>query len=157
MICLLNPAAWYANLRMPYFYKDTCPVFQVTADAYGDHQVGCGGNGDRIHRHDSIRDAVFSAAQSADLAPRKEALSVIPDPAAGAADVYLPNWKRGQPAALDIHVISTIPANTSWSFHHSRICSASGGGEKDDRPCRGLPGCWCHFHPCCRGIFGRLE
>ena len=37
-----------------------------------DHQVGCGGNGDRIHRHDSLRDAIFSAAQSAALAPRKE-------------------------------------------------------------------------------------
>ncbi len=40
-------------------------------DAYGDHQVGCGGNGDRIHRHDSIRDALFSAAQTAALAPRR--------------------------------------------------------------------------------------
>ena len=30
----------------------------------GDHQVGCGGNGDRIHRHYSIRDALFSAAHS---------------------------------------------------------------------------------------------
>ena len=35
-------------------------------------QVGCGGNGDRIHRHDSVRDALFSAAQTAALAPRKE-------------------------------------------------------------------------------------
>ncbi len=29
-----------------------CPVCLKDADAYGDHQVGCGGNGDRIHRHD---------------------------------------------------------------------------------------------------------
>ena len=27
----------------------TCSVCQVTADAYGDHEVGYGGNGDRIH------------------------------------------------------------------------------------------------------------
>lgn len=40
--------------------------------------VGCGGNGDRIHRHDSIRDALFSAAQSAPLAPGREAPSLIP-------------------------------------------------------------------------------
>ena len=39
-----------------------CPICQGVADAFGDHQVGCGGNGDRIHRHDSIRDALFSAA-----------------------------------------------------------------------------------------------
>ena len=85
---------------------------QGAADAYGDHQVGCGGNGDRIHRHDSIREAVYSAAQSAALAPRKEAPSVIPGFSSRPADVYLPNWKRGQPAALDIHVISTMQQQT---------------------------------------------
>ena len=51
--------------------------FQVVADPPGDHQVGCGGNGDRIHRHDSVRDALFSAAQTAALAPRKEVPSLI--------------------------------------------------------------------------------
>ena len=69
-------------------------------------QVGCGGNGDRIHRHDSIRDAVFSAAQSAALAPRKEVPSLIPGSSSHPAGVYLPNWTRGQPAALDVTVIS---------------------------------------------------
>ena len=58
----------------------------MTADAYGDHQVGCGGNGDRIHRHDSVHDAVFSAAQSAALVPRKEAPSVIPGSSSRSAD-----------------------------------------------------------------------
>ena len=65
----------------------TCPVCQGTADAYGDHQVGCGGNGDRIYRHNSIRDAVFTAAQSAALAPRKEAPSVILGSSSRPADV----------------------------------------------------------------------
>ena len=71
----------------------------------GDHQVGCGGNGDRIHRH---RDAVFSAAQSAALAPRKEVPSLIPGSSSRPADVYLPNWTRGQPAALEVTVISPL-------------------------------------------------
>ena len=71
----------------------------AAADPLGDHQVGCGGNGDRIHRHDTIRDALFSAAQSAALAPRKE----VPIP-----DIFLPNWCRGRPAALDVTVISTM-------------------------------------------------
>ena len=31
-----------------------CPICLVTADSYGDHHVGCGGNGHRIHRHDSM-------------------------------------------------------------------------------------------------------
>ena len=85
-----------------------CPVYQAAADPYGDHQVGCGGNGDRIHRHDSLRDALFSAAQSAALAPRREVSSLIPGSSSRPADVYFPCWKQGQPAALDVSVISTL-------------------------------------------------
>ena len=85
-----------------------CPICHAVADPLGDHQVGCGGNGDRIHRHDSVRDALFSAAQTAALAPRKEVPSLIPGTSSRPADVYLPNWMRGQPAALDVHVISTL-------------------------------------------------
>ena len=65
--------------------------------------MGCGGNADRIFRHNSLRDAVFSAAQSAALAPRKEVPSLIPGTHNRPADVYLPCWKRGRPAALDIN------------------------------------------------------
>ena len=89
-----------------------CPICQVAADPFGDHQVGCGGIGDRILRHDSIRDAVFSAAQSAALAPRKEVPSLIPGTFSRPADIFLPNWQRGQPAALDVTVISTLQQST---------------------------------------------
>ena len=54
-----------------------CPICQWVA-VHGDHHGGCGGNSDRILWHDSIRDALFSAAQSAASAPRKEAPSLIP-------------------------------------------------------------------------------
>ena len=80
----------------------------MDADPLGDHQVGCGGNGDRIRRHDSIRAALFSAAQSAALVPRKEVPALIPGTHSRPADVYLPNWKRGQPAAIDVIVISAL-------------------------------------------------
>ena len=85
-----------------------CPICKEVSDVYVDHQVGCGGNGDRIHRHDSIRDALFSAAQSAALAPRKEVPSLIPGCSSRPADVFLPIWDRGRPAALDVTVISTM-------------------------------------------------
>ena len=81
-------------------------------DAFGDHQVGCGGIGDRIHRHNSIRDALFSAAQSAALAPRKEVPSLNAGSSSCPADVYLPNWKRDQPAALEVTVISSLQQQT---------------------------------------------
>ena len=74
--------------------------------------MGCGGNADRIFRHNSLRDAVFSAAQSAALAPRKEVPSLIPGSQHRPADVYLPCWKGGRPVALDITVISTMQQST---------------------------------------------
>ena len=81
-----------------------CPVCQSPADLYGDHQVGCEGNGNRIHRHNSHRDALYSAAQSAALAPRKEVSALIPGTSSRPVDVFLPIWNRGQPAALDVTV-----------------------------------------------------
>ena len=51
------------------------------------HQVGCGGNSDRIHRHDALCDALFAASQSAALAPRKEVPSLIPGSCSRPADI----------------------------------------------------------------------
>ena len=85
-----------------------CPICQAVFDPLGDHQVGCGGNGDRILWHDSIWDAIFSAAQSAALTPQREVPSLIPGSSSRPADVYLPNWKRGLPAALDVTMISIL-------------------------------------------------
>ena len=78
-----------------YDQRGPCPACGNKVDTYGDHQIGCGGNGDKTHRHDSIRDALFSVAQTAALAPRKEVPSLIPDSSNRPADIYLPNWKRG--------------------------------------------------------------
>ena len=68
-----------------------CPECRSTADPFGDHQVGCGGNGDRISRHNAICDVLFRAAQSAALST---------------------TWNHGRPAALDIHVISSLQQQT---------------------------------------------
>ena len=111
----LNLHDWEFRLCLQYWlglrmFEDgvSCSICGVMADPLGDHHVGCGGNGDRIYRHNSIRDAVFSAAQSAALAPRKEVPALIPGSSSRPADIYLPNWYRGQPAALDVTVISTL-------------------------------------------------
>ena len=51
-------------------YSSTCLAI---ADSFGDQQAtcSCGGHGDKIHKHDFIRDASFSAAKSAVLALKK--------------------------------------------------------------------------------------
>ena len=105
---------YWLGLRM-FAEGSICSICQGTADPYGDHHVGCGGNGAWIFRHDSIRDALFSVAQSAALAPWKEAPSLIPSSSSHPADIYLPIWMRGQPAPLDITVLSTMQQLTQAS------------------------------------------
>ena len=89
-----------------------CPECSGQADKFGDHQVGCGGNSDRISRHNGIRDALFEAAQSAALSPTREAPGLIADSRSRPADILLPTWHRGRPAALDVHVISPLQSLT---------------------------------------------
>ena len=90
----------------------SCPECGGDADRFGDHQVGCGGNGDRISRHNALRDVLFTAAQSAALSPAREASGVVPDSLSRPADILLPTWSKGRPAALDVHVISPLQQQT---------------------------------------------
>ncbi len=46
------------------------------------------------------------------LGPSKETPGLIPDSASRPADVLLPNWTNGRPAALDVHVISPLQSLT---------------------------------------------
>ena len=50
---------------------------QVTTDGFGNYQVSCRGNGDHIHCHDSVSDALFSVAQCAAL-PMREVPALMP-------------------------------------------------------------------------------
>ena len=104
----------------------SCPECHNTAHPFGDHQVGCGGNGDRITRHNAIRDVVFIAAQSAAL----EMPNLIPDSLSRPADVFLPTWSRGRPA-----VFLSFPLSSSRPWGRLRPLQAT--------PCRlGFNGSW---------------
>ena len=82
------------------------------ADIYGDHQVACGSNGDRIARHNSLRDMIFFATQAAALGPRREAPSIVPNSSSRPADILLPSRSQGRSAVLDVSVISPLQKMT---------------------------------------------
>ena len=90
----------------------SCPECHSTADPFGDHQVGCDGNGDRLVLHNAICDELYCAAQSAALAPSREMPHLIFNSLSRPAYVFIPTWSRGRPAALDIHVISPLQQQT---------------------------------------------
>ena len=59
-----------------------------------------------------ICDSIFRAARSTALAPQKEVLSLLPGSQSCPADILLPNWEQGKPAAMDVTVISYLQSLT---------------------------------------------
>ena len=98
-------------------YRLGCPVYQSAgpcpaclrpSDRFGDHALSCGYWGERITRHNILRDTIFSTAASAALSPVKEGRFLLPGVDRRPADVLLPNWAGGRDAALDVTVINPL-------------------------------------------------
>ena len=82
-------------------YRLGVPVFSEAgqcnhhSDVLGDHAISCGNQGERIARHDSLRDALYAVIQTACLGATREDRSLLPGTEARPADVLIPNWTRG--------------------------------------------------------------
>ena len=106
-----------------------CPCCDGMLDGYGDHALVCCAGGDRTRRHNLLRNMVFHAAEAANLRPELEKPGLLPqrpmlgstydngsafseqDSRPGArrpADVYIPRWRLGPPAAWDFAVTSGL-------------------------------------------------
>ena len=95
-------------------YEDErkCPYCRSgTLDIFGDHAVICPGRGDAISRHDRIRDRFASACSAANLSPVIEKRNLIAGNGSRPGDIFLPSWKSGRPAALDVTVTSPLQPN----------------------------------------------
>ena len=82
------------------------------SDILGDHGLVCGTGGERISRHNSLRDALFDTAASAGLSPTKEARGLLPGSARKPGDVFLPHWSGGRDAALDVTITHPLQDQT---------------------------------------------
>ena len=143
-------------LGLPIFVEGVrCPVCRSVADPFGDHHVGCGGNGDRIHRHNSIRDAIFSAAQTATLAPRKKLLYIF-----CALLPMSPCWHlppRSSSRVWRLRYFHSATAYLEWCSQCPRARIESRRGEEDGPSCCLLPGCGSVVHPSLGPVCRRLE
>ena len=72
--------------------------------------MGCAARGERIARHNHLRDALYSTAASAHLAPLREERALIPGEAGRPADVMLPHYEAGRHLLLDVTVVSSLQA-----------------------------------------------
>ena len=93
------------RLGLPIYEGDgDCPACSRFSDSLGDHGVMCATGGERIARHNFLRDALFQTAQEAGLAPSKEGRALLPGTDRRPADVFIPHWSAGKDAALDVTV-----------------------------------------------------
>ena len=67
-----------------------------------------GRGGERIARHNALRDALHDTAAAAGLAPQKEGRALLPGNDRRPADIFLPHWAGGRDAALDVTVIHPL-------------------------------------------------
>ena len=114
------------RLRVPLFEVEFhCPYCDEIVDKFGDHCLTCACGGDRTKRHNLLRNEVFHLCNSSGLSPELERPGLLQqrpligsayengvgrDPNADRrpADVYLPRWRRGAAAALDLAVTSGL-------------------------------------------------
>ena len=106
------PAARY-RLGVPVYESDSpCIACQRHNDKLGDHALHCGHTGERISRHNHLRDALHEIAAAAALNPSKEDRFLIPGEDVRPADVLLPYWENGRDTAVDVTVVSSLQEAT---------------------------------------------
>ena len=110
---LLHPSEFVTALRYrlghPIFGSDgPCPACGQQSDRLGDHAMNCAWQGERIARHNSLRDALHNTAVKAALGPTKEGQYLLPGEGGKPADVFIPRHAGGKDCALDVTVVNPL-------------------------------------------------
>jgi hypothetical protein len=97
------------RLGIPVYDREgPCPACLRLSDRLGDHALCCGHQGERISRHNRLRDAIHDVAAAAALSPAKESRFLLPGVDRRPADIYIPSWAAGRDAALDVTVVNSL-------------------------------------------------
>ena len=95
-----------------YGSEGDCPACNLPSDRMGDHALSCAQYGERIARHNVLRDILFETAASAALAPAREGRHLLPGQGARPADILLRHWCGGKDAALDVTITHPLKLDT---------------------------------------------
>ena len=104
---------YHHNQNLPVF--DTagpCPACLRESNVSDDHAMCCGAGGERISRHNNLRDAVYETPVAAGLGPVKVGRFLLPGTDRRPADILVPNWVVGKDAAMDVTIVTPLQAAT---------------------------------------------
>ena len=113
----LEPAEFQVALKwwlgIPVVQGQSCPHCpSCVLDDFGHHSLTCKHGGDVVSRHNKLRDVFYDFCQRACLGPRLEMGSGAgSDSQSHPADVLVPNWDLGKPAAFDLSITSTLQSS----------------------------------------------
>ena len=101
-------------LGQPVFSSSApCPLCEQKMDLYGDH-LCCKKSGDRITRHNNVRNLVFKLADTGLLAPELEKLGILGPTDKSRrrpGDVSIKHWSLHRGLAIDVAVIHPLAAS----------------------------------------------
>ena len=104
---------WWLGLTVSQ--GQLCPLcMSHSLDHFGHHALSCINGSDVVSCHNRIRDTLFEFYQRACLGAQLEAGSSLRHEARQTrpADVLIPNWELGKPAANDLCVTSPLNSDT---------------------------------------------
>ena len=81
-------------VSIKYTVQARHPACRDESDEYGDQAISCGSEGERIARHNHLRDALFQTTARAAPSPSMEERALIPGSNSKPADVLIPNWTQ---------------------------------------------------------------
>ena len=96
------------------FYLSCVVQYSVSNDNndFGHHSLTCKHGGDVVSRHNKLRDVFYDFCQRACLGPRLEmGCGAGSDSQSRPADVLVPNWDLGKPAAFELSVTSMLQSS----------------------------------------------
>ena len=102
-------------------------------DLFGDHSLCCKKSGDRITRHNNVRNLVFKLADTGLLSPELEKLGILGPTDKSRrrpGDVSIKNWSLHRGLAIDVAVIHPLAAS---HLHSQEPCESYAKTQKTDR------------------------
>ena len=104
------------RLGIPLFHNSPqCPNCDMKLDQHGYHALTCKRSGEKVRRHNSIRDIIFNQARNSHLNPVSEKVNLIIGSKERPADVYIPDASN-EDYWIDVAV--TDPRQPTY-FKHS--------------------------------------
>ena len=140
------------RLGLPVFARDgPCPACFRPSDALGDHAMCCGFGGERISRHNHLRDALYETAVAAGLGPVKEGRRQAPCRHPGAKLGWGERCCDGRDSGQS-PTGSNCGRGSCHTWSRPHLCIP----EKTARSCRGLQEGEHSFPALGSGVLGRL-